>query len=106
MQTSPPTALFPQTNVEHLLRCVSSGYGADGSSCRHTVPGSVASAAWARQLEHAPTLEDQFFRFVWRGEEWLGYGLRDGGVRGLYCPEHNAQRSERCAHTQRMGVAS
>jgi hypothetical protein len=106
MQTSAPTPLAPHPNVDRLLRCVSSGYLADGSSCQHTVPGSVAGAAWARQLEQAPVLEDQFFRFVWRGAEWLGYGLRDGGVRGVYCPEHNAQRSERRSHTHSVGVAS
>ncbi len=106
MQTPTQTPLSPRANVDRLLRCVSSGYLSDGSSCQQTAPGSVACAAWARQLEHVPALEDEFFRFVWRGAEWLGYGLRDGGVRGVYCPEHNAQRSERRTHTHSVGVAS
>jgi hypothetical protein len=92
--------------LERLLRCVSSGYLSDGCSCQKTVPGSVASAAWARQLEHTPAVEDQFFRFTWRGGEWLAYGLRDGRVRGVYCPEHNARRTERCSFGYRVGVAS
>jgi hypothetical protein len=106
MQTQAPTTTSPQTNLDRLLRCVSSGYLSDGCSCQQTVPGSVAGAAWARQLERGPALEDQFFRFTWRGAEWLGYGLRNGGVRGVYCPEHNAQRSERRSPTHSVGVAS
>jgi hypothetical protein len=52
-------------------------------------------------------MEDQFFRFMWRGAEWLAYGLRDGRVRGVYCPEHNAQRSERRSSVAySAGVAS
>lgn len=101
-----PTSTSPQTKLDHLLRCVSSGYLSDGCSCQQTVPGSVAGAAWARQLEQAPALEDQFFRFMWRGAEWLGYGLRDGGVRGVYCPEHTAERRERRSLTLSVGVAS
>jgi hypothetical protein len=106
MPTQAPTTISPQTSLERLLRCVSSGYLSDGCSCQHTVPGSVAGAAWARQREHAPAVEDQFFRFVWRGEEWLAYGLRDGSVRGVYCPEHNAERSERRSFAHSVSVAS
>lgn len=106
MQTQAPTPISPQTNLDRLLRCVSSGYLSDGCSCQQTVPGSIAGAAWAGQLEHTPAVEDQFFRFMWRGAEWLGYGLRNGGVRGVYCPEHNAQRSERRSFTDSVGVAS
>ncbi|MGD0455496.1 MAG: hypothetical protein ABSB69_18070 [Solirubrobacteraceae bacterium] len=88
-----------------MLRCVSSGYLADGCSCQTTVPASVASAAWARELERAPAREDQFFSFLWRGGEWLSYGLRDGRVRGVYCPEHCARRAERSCG-QSVSVAS
>jgi hypothetical protein len=68
---------------------------AEGCSCQATVPASVVSAAWARQLEYADVCEDQFFRFMWRGGAWLGFGLRDGRVRGVYCPTHSAKRAER-----------
>jgi hypothetical protein len=106
MQTQASTPNSPQTNVDRLLRCVSSGYLSGGCSCQQTVPGGVADAAWARQLEQAPAVEDRFFRFVWRGAQWLGFGLRGGGVRGVYCPEHNAQRSERRSLNHNVGVAS
>jgi hypothetical protein len=93
------------SRVEQLLQCVSSGYLSDGCSCQATVPSSVASTAWARQLEHTRAREDQFFTFVWRGGEWLGYGLRDGRVRGVYCPEHNARRARHsCEHS--VSIAS
>lgn len=106
MQTPAPTSISRQTNLDRLLRCVSSGYLSDGCSCQQTVPGSVAGAAWARQLEHTPAVEDQFFRFMWRDSEWLAYGLRDGRVRGVYCPQHNAQRTERRSFAYSVGVAS
>jgi hypothetical protein len=83
----------PGNSNDELLRCVSSGYLADGCSCQATVPARVASAAWARQLQRAPAREDQFFRFAWSDGQWLGYGLRDGRVRGVYCPEHSARRA-------------
>ena len=63
---------------------------------------SVATA----ELEHTPAVEDQLFRFTWRGGEWLAYGLRDGRVRGVYCPEHNARRTERCSFGYRVGVVA
>jgi hypothetical protein len=76
------------------LRCVHSDYLADGESCAASVPARVATGAWQRErLERL--LQDGFFRFQWRGEVWLGYGLSDGAVRGVYCAEHNAERSER-----------
>jgi hypothetical protein len=39
-----------------------------------------------------------FFHFQWRGERWLGYGLPDGEVRGVYCPTHRAQREQRLGY--------
>jgi hypothetical protein len=58
------------------------------------VPARVPAGAWQRErLERL--LQDGFFRFQWRGEVWLGYGMADGHVRGVYCPVHNARRSER-----------
>ena len=101
----PFTPSASEIDAERLLRCVSSGYLTDGCSCRTSVPASVASAAWSRELERSPAREDQFFRFQWNGGAWLGYGLRDGGVRGVYCPEHSARRAERsCDYS--VGVAS
>jgi hypothetical protein len=106
MQTQAPTHIALEPSLNLLLRCVSSGYLSDGCSCQKTVPDNVASAAWARQLEHTPVLEDQFFRFMWRDGEWLAYGLRDGSVRGVYCPEHNARRTARSSVGDRVCVAS
>ena len=89
-----------------LLRCVSSGYLADGCSCRESVPAGVARAAWALELERAGACEDRFFRFDWGGGEWLAYGLRDGRVRGVYCPEHSAARAARSSGAEAVGVAA
>ena len=90
--------------VDRLLRCVSSGYLSDGCSCRSAIPSSLVTAAWASVIEGGET-EDRFFRFTWRGGVWLGFGLHDGRVRGVYCPEHSAARAERCAVLD-LGVAS
>lgn len=76
------------------LRCVSSGYLTGGCSCPATVPGEAALAAWGRERREGAG-GDRFFQFAWQGQVWLGYGLAGGGVRGVYCPEHNAQRTER-----------
>jgi hypothetical protein len=84
-----------ETGVDRLLRCVSSGYMSDGCSCPTTIPASVVGTAWARELERCGGHEDRFFRFRWRGGVWLAFGLRDGQVRGIYCPEHSAERAER-----------
>lgn len=105
MQTPARTPTAPETRFDRLIRCVSSGYLSDGCSCQATVPASVVSAAWARELERAPAREDQFFRFACHDGEWLGYGLRDGRVRGVYCPEHSARRAER-SYEDSVGVAS
>lgn len=78
------------------LRCVSSGYLADGCSCRETIPGEVLETAWADERDRDGE-GDRFFRVAWRGGIWLAYGLADGSVRGVYCPEHSAERDERSA---------
>jgi hypothetical protein len=75
------------------LQCVSSGYLAGGCSCRRTIPADAVVAAWARELENAAG--ERFFHFAWGGGEWLAYGLEDGLVRGVYCPDHSAERDER-----------
>ena len=79
--------------MEVALRCVASGYLSDGASCRCTIPVGVVIAAWARELEKGPG--ERFFHFAWHDGEWLAYGLEDGLVRGVYCPEHSAQRDGR-----------
>jgi hypothetical protein len=91
--------------VDQLLRCVSSGYLADGCSCRATIPASVVTAVWARELARCGAREDRFFRFTWREGVWVAFGLQDGRVRGVYCPEHSAARAERSS-VHDVGVAS
>jgi hypothetical protein len=82
-------------NAEDLMQCVSSGYLSDGCSCQATIPSSVVTAAWARELELLGSHEDRFFRFAWRGGVWFAFGVGDGSVRGVYCPRHSAARAER-----------
>ncbi|HEV7584744.1 MAG TPA: hypothetical protein VGO14_03090 [Solirubrobacteraceae bacterium] len=86
-----------QTNVltrkELRLQCVSSGYLTGGCSCPQTIPAGAVIAAWRRELENAAG--ERFFHFAWGGGEWLAYGLEDGLVRGVYCPDHSAERDER-----------
>ncbi|MCW2970165.1 MAG: hypothetical protein JWO23_1292 [Solirubrobacterales bacterium] len=76
------------------LRCVSSGYLSHGCSCRATIPTGVVTDAWARE-RRAGAHGDRFFSFTWGGGVWLGYGLKSGQVRGVYCPEHSAERDQR-----------
>jgi hypothetical protein len=77
-----------------MLRCVSSGYLSGGCSCEAHIPAEVVHDAWACERVGE---EDRFFEFTSRGETWLGYGQGDGSVRGVYCPEHRAEREERAA---------
>jgi hypothetical protein len=85
-----------QATVDEPLRCVSSGYLADGCSCESRIPAAVVVAAWRHQLEQGQR-NGGFFQFAWRGEKWLAYGLDDGRIRGVYCPTHHAAREERSA---------
>jgi hypothetical protein len=86
--------ITPARTPQRALRCVSSGYLADGCSCRSAIPADVVTAVWRRE-QPAGDGRDGFFRFAWRGGVWLAYGRADGGVRGVYCPEHSAEREER-----------
>jgi hypothetical protein len=87
------------------LQCVSSGYLSGGCTCPRTIPAAVVVAAWARELEKASG--ERFFHFAWDGGEWLAYGLSDGLVRGVYCPDHSAERDERSfSYGSREGAAS
>jgi hypothetical protein len=97
---TPPTPAIPkptppEARLDRLLRCVSSGYLTGGCPCQRTIPASFVSAAWTRERERGRAGEDGFFQFSWRGGQWLSYGLSDGRVRGVYCPEHSAARTER-----------
>ena len=91
--------------LDRPLRCVSSGYLADRCSCRSSIPSSVVAAAWGVERERGGADGDRFFHFAWRGDVWLAYGLRDGRVRGVYCPSHSAERDERSFLYEPRGVA-
>jgi hypothetical protein len=91
--------------TELALQCVSSGYLSGGRTCPRTIPAAVVVAAWARELENAAG--ERFFHFAWGGGEWLAYGLEDGLVRGVYCPDHSAERDGRSfSYGSREGAAS
>jgi hypothetical protein len=83
-----------RARIDETLRCVSSGYMSHGCSCLASVPAEVVAAAWAREQQERLG-GDRLFHFAWRGEVWLAFGVLGGGVRGVYCPEHAAQRTER-----------
>ncbi len=70
------------------------GYPANGCPCGSSIPEDVVTAAWRRELEEGERA-DRFFEFAWEDEVWLAYGLKDGGVRGVHCPPHRAERAER-----------
>jgi hypothetical protein len=93
------------SRLELPLRCVFSAYLSGGCSCPRTIPAAAVVAAWARELESAA--RERFFHFAWGGGEWVAYGLEDGLVRGVYCPDHSAQRDERSfSYGSRDGAAS
>jgi hypothetical protein len=55
--------------------------------------------AWQREMRLGGA-EEGFFHFSWRSGVWLGYGLSDGEVRGVYCPRHCAERESRGSRPQ------
>ena len=79
--------------VEQPLGCVWSD-PAGGWSCQSCIPKAVVMNGWNRELDWG-VREDRFFHFIWRGGVWLAYVLKDGHVRGVYCPFHNSERAER-----------
>jgi hypothetical protein len=85
----------PASEAARALRCLSSGYLSDGCPCRSSIPADLVKAAWLQELERGAVPGEGFFRLRWRGRRWLGYGLSDGSVRGVYCPAHSAERDER-----------
>jgi hypothetical protein len=85
------------------VRCVSGGYLTDECSCRASIPREIVDTAWRRRQGRG--FQEGFFRFAWHDEVWVGYGLQDGSVRGVYCPTHSAERDRR-AHEARTGAPS
>lgn len=79
------------------LRCVWTNHPSHDRCCHTGIPASVVAAAWNRERERVNA--DRFFHFAWRGGVWLAYGLRDGNVRGVYCPAHSAARDARSLAT-------
>lgn len=84
-------------SIAGQLRCVWSGYpGQEHSCCEERIPRSVPMAAW-KNYAAREDMREGFFQLTWRGEVWLAYGVEDGGIRGVYCPAHCAQRAARGA---------
>lgn len=75
-----------------LLRCVWSSHPDHTRDCRACIPTETVAAAWWQEREDYGTPEGFFF-FAWNERVWLGYGLRDGRVRGVYCPQHCTART-------------
>jgi hypothetical protein len=113
-QPLPPDPAGPigveRLEVEEPLKCVWSGFPQYDRSCRSRIPASVVRKAWSREMQ-LKGVEEGFFYFSWRSGVWLAYGLRDGRVRGVYCPTHCSERdsretSEEAVPTDRpMGIA-
>ncbi len=76
------------------MKCVWSGYPDYNRNCRSRIPASVVIKAWHREIQLKGTVEG-FYYFSWRSGVWLAYGLRDGRVRGVYCPTHCVDRDSR-----------
>jgi len=84
-----------------MMRCVWTNHPTDDRNCQARIPDAVAAGAWQRELQERRVPEG-FFRFLWKGGEWLGYGLPNGVVRGVYCPCHCAARDRRAPRAQRQ----
>jgi hypothetical protein len=76
------------------MKCVWSGYPDYNRDCRSRIPASVVIKAWHREIQLKGTVEG-FYYFSWRSGVWLAYVLRDGRVRGVYCPTHCVDRDTR-----------
>ena len=83
--------------AELSLQCVWTSHPGQDHCCGSQVPARAVAAAWGRELELGWMCAG-FFHFVWRGRMWLAYGMPDGGVRGVYCPAHRAEREERLGY--------
>lgn len=80
--------------ADEPMKCVWSGYPDYNRNCRSRIPASVVIKAWHREIQLKGAVEG-FYYFSWRSGVWLAYGLRDGGVRGVYCPTHCVDRDSR-----------
>jgi len=92
-----PNRAEESNTAEFPLRCVWTSHPDHYRCCRSRVPARAVTAAWHRQLERGRVCAG-FFHFTWHGSVWLAYGLTDGGVRGVYCPAHRAEREERLGY--------
>ena len=84
-----------------MMRCVWTNHPDCDRRCQTLIPAAVVTGAWQRELRERRVPEG-FFRFLWDGGEWLGYGLPNGMVRGVYCPTHCAERDRRTPRRQRL----
>lgn len=84
----------PPAAAGEQMKCVWSGYPDYNRDCRSRIPASVVIKAWHREIQLKSAVEG-FYYFSWRSGVWLAYGLRDGGVRGVYCPTHCVDRDSR-----------
>jgi hypothetical protein len=100
---APVVKLRNVSTLELPLRCVWTSYPDHERCCEARVPAQVAAHAWRRELERDETCAG-FFHFSWQGQVWLGYGLPDGAVRGVYCPEHRAEREQRLGYDPELVV--
>jgi hypothetical protein len=91
-----PAGSADVAGARDALQCLSSGYLGEDGRCQCRIPEQVVAAAWQRQREQHVASEG-FFRFMWREGMWLAFGHSDGGVRGVYCPEHAADRDQRAS---------
>jgi len=89
----------PPEDAGKPMKCVWSGYLDYNRDCRSRIPASVVVKAWHREIQIKGAVEG-FFYFSWRNGVWLAYGLRDGRVRGVYCPTHSSQRNVREAQNE------
>jgi hypothetical protein len=97
-RASPPNSHVP---TNEMMRCVWTNHPDGDRHCQARIPEAVAVGAWQRELSERRVPEG-FFRFLWGGGEWLGYGLPNGVVRGVYCPCHCAARDRRTPRAQRL----
>jgi hypothetical protein len=85
---SPEQALMEMDPFGLCLECASHDW-----SCGTLIPEDVVADAWREELEAGGERADRFFHFIWNGGVWAAFGLKDGRVRGVSCPSHNAERA-------------
>jgi len=94
-----------RTTVELPLRCVWTSHPHHEHGCGSRVPVRVVAEAWDRELMLGRMCAG-FFHFAWHGQVWLAYGMPDGGVRGVYCPTHRAEREERLGYDPELVLSA